>query len=214
MPIDVCSTFIIMFSIFGAFLRKCGAGKFYVDFAFTAMGSKPTGAGRTVVLSSYFLAGGSGWGVADTVTMGSVAYPMLQRAGYDHANAGGFLAAGGLGRYSPLRSWARLPSSLPSSSGSGIWTSSCWRCSRVLYYWGLLLMVEFDARKFRMTLVELERAHDRSRPSSGCTGFTSSRFGFGSLPGEGLHPADVRLRRHHDLHSIMFYPEGDPLHPD
>jgi len=38
-PIDVSSTIIIMFCIFGAFLSVSGAGKFYVDFAFTAMGS-------------------------------------------------------------------------------------------------------------------------------------------------------------------------------
>ena len=156
-PIDVSSTFIIMFTIFGAFLRVSGAGEFYVNFAFTAMGRKPTGAGRTVVLSSFFLAGGSGSGVADTVTVGSVAYPMLQKAGYDKDNAGGLLAAGGLGAvltppvmgaaafliaeflritYLDVISMAVIPASL--------------------YYWSLLLMVEFDSRKFGMTLVESE----------------------------------------------------------
>lgn len=156
-PIDVSSTFIIMFTIFGAFLRVSGAGEFYVRFAFTAMGRKPTGAGRTVVMSSFFLAGGSGSGVADTVTVGSVAYPMLQKAGYDKENAGGLLAAGGLGAvltppvmgaaafliaeflritYLDVIAMAVIPASL--------------------YYWSLLWMVEFDARKFGMTLVETD----------------------------------------------------------
>ena len=56
------------------------------------------GAGRTVVLASFLLGGPSGSGVATTVTIGSVAYPMLERAGYGKDAAGGLLAAGGLGR--------------------------------------------------------------------------------------------------------------------
>ena len=48
---------------------------------FAAMGGKPTGAGRTVVLASFLLGGPSGSGVATTVTIGSVAYPMLAKAG-------------------------------------------------------------------------------------------------------------------------------------
>ena len=70
-PIDVSSTIIIMFCIFGAFLGVSGAGKFYVDFAFTAMGRKPTAAGRSVVATSYLLAMASGSGVANTVAIGS-----------------------------------------------------------------------------------------------------------------------------------------------
>src|ERR1035437_4496512 len=71
-PIDVCSTIIIMFCIFGGFLSVSGAGKFFVEFAFTAMGRKPTAAGRAVVATSYLLAMASGSGVANTVAIGSV----------------------------------------------------------------------------------------------------------------------------------------------
>jgi TRAP transporter 4TM/12TM fusion protein len=95
--IDVSSSLIILFTIFGAFLQHSGAGKFYIDFSFSAMGGKPTGAGRTVVLASFLLGGPSGSGVATTVTLGAVAYPMLQKVGYERNAAGGLLAAGGLG---------------------------------------------------------------------------------------------------------------------
>ena len=44
-PIDVSSTFIILFTIYGAFLEFSGAGKFFIDFSLCAMGGKPTGAG-------------------------------------------------------------------------------------------------------------------------------------------------------------------------
>jgi len=96
-PIDVSSTFIILFTIYGAFLEFSGAGKFFIDFSFAAMGGKPTGAGRTVTLASFLLGGPSGSGVATTVTLGSVAYPMLARAGYSKDAAGGLLSAGGIG---------------------------------------------------------------------------------------------------------------------
>ncbi|MBI4962856.1 MAG: TRAP transporter fused permease subunit [Desulfomonile tiedjei] len=159
-PIDVSSTFIIMFTIFGAFLRTSGAGKFYVDFAFTAQGNKPTGAGRTVCMASFFLAGGSGSGVADTVTVGSVAYPMLKKAGYNKENAGGLLAAGGLGAVltPPVMGAAAflIAEFLRISYLDVIKMAAIPAC---LYYWGLLLMVEFDARKFGLRLVEVEKVH-------------------------------------------------------
>src|SRR3954464_12675050 len=47
--VDVSSSLIILFTISGAFLQYSGAGKFYIDFSFAAMGGKPPGAGRTVV---------------------------------------------------------------------------------------------------------------------------------------------------------------------
>src|ERR1700693_6128197 len=95
--IDVSSSLIILFTIYGAFLQQAGAGKFFLDWSFAAMGGKPTGAGRTVVLASFLLGGPSGSGVATTVTIGSVAYPLLARAGYGKDAAGGVLAAGGVG---------------------------------------------------------------------------------------------------------------------
>ena len=61
-PVDVSSSLIILFTIYGAFLQFSGAGKFYLDFSFAALGGKPTGAGRTVVLSSFLLGGPSGSG--------------------------------------------------------------------------------------------------------------------------------------------------------
>ena len=95
--VDVSATLIILFTIFGAFLQFTGAGKFFIDFSFAAMGGKSSGVGRTIVLSSFLMGGPSGSGVATTVTVGSVAAPMLEKVGYEKNAAGGLLAAGGLG---------------------------------------------------------------------------------------------------------------------
>ena len=74
--VDVSSSLIILFTIFGAVLQVSGAGKFFIDFSFAAMGGKRNSAGRAVVLSSFLLGGPSGSGVATPVTIGTVAYPL------------------------------------------------------------------------------------------------------------------------------------------
>jgi TRAP transporter 4TM/12TM fusion protein len=149
--VDVSSSLIILFTIFGAFLQHSGAGKFYIDFSFSAMGGKPTGAGRTVVLASFLLGGPSGSGVATTVTLGAVAYPMLAKVGYDKNAAGGLLAAGGLGAIiSPpvLGAAAFLIAEFLKISYLDVLLMAV--IPTALFYLALFLMVEIDARKYRM----------------------------------------------------------------
>ena len=149
--VDVSSSLIILFTIYGAFLQHSGAGKFFLDWSFAAMGSKHSGAGRTVVLASFLLGGPSGSGVATTVTIGSVAYPMLERAGYGKEAAGGLLAAGGLGAIiSPpvLGAAAFLIAEFLKISYLDVLLMAT--IPTLLYYLSLFLMVEFDTRKFGM----------------------------------------------------------------
>ncbi len=149
--VDVSSSLIILFTIFGAFLQFSNAGKFFIDFSFSAMGGKPTGAGRTVVLSSFLLGGPSGSGVATTVTLGAVAYPMLAKVGYDKNAAGGLLAAGGLGAIiSPpvLGAAAFLIADFLKISYLDVLLMAV--IPTLLYYLALFLMVEIDARKYGM----------------------------------------------------------------
>ena len=149
--VDVSSSLIILFTIFGAFLQFSGAGKFYIDFSFSAMGGKPTGAGRTVVLASFLLGGPSGSGVATTVTLGSVAWPMLAKVGYERNAAGGLLAAGGLGAIiSPpvLGAAAFLIAEFLKISYLDVLLMAV--IPTLLFYLALFLMVEIDARKYGM----------------------------------------------------------------
>src|SRR5499427_5307520 len=147
--VDVSSSLIILFTIFGAFLQYSGAGKFFIDFSLAAMGGKPTGAGRTVVLASFLLGGPSGSGVATTVMIGTVAYPMLAKAGFGKNAAGGLLAAGGLGAIlsPPVLGAAAflIAEFLKISYLDVIWMATIPTC---LYYLSLLFMVELDAKRF------------------------------------------------------------------
>jgi len=155
-PIDVSSTFIILFTIFGAFLQSSGAGKFYVDFSFALMKGKPTSAGRTVTLASFLLGGPSGSGTATTVTLGAFAWPMLAKAGYPREVAGGLLSAGGIGALiSPpvLGAAAFLIAELLKISYLQVILMAS--IPTLLYYWSIFLMVEFDAKKFGVKHVEI-----------------------------------------------------------
>ena len=157
-PIDVSATFIILFTIYGAFLEFSGAGKFFIDFSLAAMGGKPSSAGRTVTLASFLLGGPSGSGVATTVTLGSVAYPMLAKAGYSRDSAGGLLAAGGIGAIlSPpvLGAAAFLIAEFLKMTYLDVIVMAI--VPTCLYYWSIFLMVELDSRKFGASQVTFEK---------------------------------------------------------
>ncbi len=157
-PVDVSSSLIILFTIYGAFLQHSGAGKFFIDFSMAVMGHKANSAGRTVVLSSFLLGGPSGSGVATTVTIGAVAYPLMQKAGFEKNAAGGLLAAGGLGAIisPPVLGAAAflIAEFLKISYLDVIWMATIPTC---LYYLSLLFMVELDAKKFHAQSVNFEQ---------------------------------------------------------
>lgn len=100
-PLDVAATYIVLFTIYGAVVEHSGAGRFFVEWAMAIGGRGRAGAsgraGRTVTLAGYLLGSVSGSGVANTVMLGSVCWPMMRRAGYPADTGGAVLAAAGLG---------------------------------------------------------------------------------------------------------------------
>ena len=146
--VDVSASLIVLFTIYGAILQASGAGKFFVDFSFALTGGKPQSAGRTVVLSSFLLGGPSGSGVATTVTLGTVAWPMMKKVGYRPDDAGGLLAAGGLGAIiSPpvLGAAAFLIAEYLKIGYLDVLVMAI--VPTCLYYASLLFMVELDQRR-------------------------------------------------------------------
>src|SRR4029078_10554571 len=147
--VDVSATLIIMFTIYGALFQHSGAGNFFINFSLAVMGGKPSSAGRAVVASSFLLGGPSGSGVATTVMIGTVAYPMLAKAGFEKNAAGGLLAAGGLGAIisPPVLGAAAflIAEFLKISYLDVIWMATIPTC---LYYLSLLFMVELDSLRF------------------------------------------------------------------
>jgi TRAP transporter 4TM/12TM fusion protein len=81
-PLGASATFIILFIIFGAFLEKCGATKFFIDLAFTLTGRTMGGPAKTAIVSSGFIAMISGSAAANVVTTGTITIPLMKRTGY------------------------------------------------------------------------------------------------------------------------------------
>jgi TRAP transporter 4TM/12TM fusion protein len=110
------------------------------------------------VLASFLLGGPSGSGVATTVTLGAVAYPMLAKVGYEKNAAGGLLAAGGLGAIiSPpvLGAAAFLIAEFLKISYLDVLLMAV--IPTLLFYLTLFLMVEIDARKYGMGNTQFEK---------------------------------------------------------
>jgi TRAP transporter 4TM/12TM fusion protein len=87
-PLGVSSTFVFLFILFGAFIIKCGMGKFFTDLATSVAGASPGGPAKVAVVSSGLYGMISGSSVANVVTTGSVTIPMMKRIGYPNHFAG------------------------------------------------------------------------------------------------------------------------------
>ncbi|MDP9372736.1 MAG: TRAP transporter fused permease subunit [Chloroflexota bacterium] len=158
-PLDVAATFIVLFTIYGAVLEYSGAGKFFLDWSFAALGKSRSGSGpgRTVTAAGFLLGTVSGSGVATTVTLGSLAWPMLRRAGFNPNVAGGLLSAAGIGAtLSPptLGAAAFLIAEYLDVSYLKVLVYAL--IPTILYYLSCLLMMEADARRMRTHGVEVE----------------------------------------------------------
>ena len=156
-PLEVAATYIILFTIYSAVLEFSGATRFFLDLSFAAFGQSRAGPGRTVTLAGFLLGTVSGSGVATTVALGGVSWPLLRRSGYPREEGGGVLAAAGIGALlSPptLGAAAFLIAELLSVPYLDIliWAT----IPTVLYYLGIILAIEMDARRFRTHAVGIE----------------------------------------------------------
>ncbi|GIF04092.1 TRAP transporter permease [Actinoplanes siamensis] len=154
-PLDVAATYIVLFTIYGAVLDLSGASRFFVELSVAAFRRSRSAAGRTAVAAGFLLGTVSGSGTATAVSVGAVTWPMLRRAGYPPEQAGGMLAAAGVGAilspptlgaaafivaeyldvsYLTVLGWATIPT--------------------LLYYLGILLAVEIDVRRFGVRAVD------------------------------------------------------------
>src|SRR5699024_8280494 len=96
-PLQVSSTYIFIFLLFGAFLVQTGVGRYFNDLAL-ALASRRTGGPAKVAICSSALNGTiSGSSAANTVTTGSYTIPMMKRLGYRKNFAGAVEAASSTG---------------------------------------------------------------------------------------------------------------------
>lgn len=81
-PINVCSKFIVVFIIFGAFLERSGIADFFIKISNAVVGGFSGGPAKVAVVASALEGMVSGSSVANTVGSGSVTIPLMKRTGY------------------------------------------------------------------------------------------------------------------------------------
>ncbi len=156
-PLDVAATYIVLFTIYGAVLSTSGAGKFFVDISFAAFRRSRTAPGRTAAMSGFLLGTVSGSGTATTVSLGAITWPVLRKAGYPRENAGGLLAASGIGAILSPPTLGAAAFIIAEYLETSYLTVLLWAIvPTVLYYLGIVFAVEADARRFGAKPVDVD----------------------------------------------------------
>ena len=81
-PVNVCSKFIVVFIIFGAFLERSGIADFFIKISNSIVGGFSGGPAKVAVVVSAMEGMVSGSSVANTVGSGSVTIPLMKKTGY------------------------------------------------------------------------------------------------------------------------------------
>jgi len=81
-PVNVCSKFIVVFIIFGAFLERTGIADFFINISNAFVGGFSGGPAKVAVVVSAMEGMVSGSSVANTVGSGSVTIPLMKKTGY------------------------------------------------------------------------------------------------------------------------------------
>lgn len=147
-PLSVSVSFVTLFVVYGTFMDAAGAGNFWLEMSMAVMGRGPASAGRGAIITTALLGGPQGSGVATTMSVAPVMWPVLKKAGYSPNMAAGLIAAGGIGAVlsPPLMGAAAFL--IMQFLGVSFWDVVVMvTVPTLLYYAGTFFMVEFEARK-------------------------------------------------------------------
>ena len=147
-PVGVCSTYIVLFIIFGAFLEATGIADFFISCANCLAGAASGGPAKVAVISSALCGMVSGSSVGNTVTTGSVTIPMMKKTGYPGEFAGAVEAAASTGgQIMPpiMGAAAFLMAEMVGVPYSDIVVRAI--LPAVLYFTGIFLMVHLRAKR-------------------------------------------------------------------
>ncbi len=96
-PLEVSSTFVFMFILFGSVLEKTGLGKFIIDLSMALAGWSTGGPAKVAVVSSGLMGMVSGSSVANVCTTGMFTIPLMKSVGYEPHFAGAVEAVASTG---------------------------------------------------------------------------------------------------------------------
>ncbi len=145
---NVLATYILLFVLFGAFLEKCGAQKFFIDFPLAAVGHKIGGPGKVAVIASGLFGSISGSAIANTVSTGAFTIPMMKKAGFKPHIAGGIEPAASIGgMFMPpiMGAGGFIMAELTGLPYSQIMLVALFPA--VMYFFSVFVMVHYEAKK-------------------------------------------------------------------
>ena len=156
-PLSVSVSFVLLFVVYGTFMDTAGAGNFWLDLSLATMGRTSASAGRGALITTALLGGPQASGVATTISVTPIMWPILQRAGYSPNMAAGLIAAGGIGAVisPPLMGAAAFL--IMQFLNVPFWDVVVMVfIPTLLYYLGTFFMVEMEARKYGFAPPEAE----------------------------------------------------------
>lgn len=157
-PVNVCSKFIVVFIIFGAFLERTGISEFFINIANCIAGRFAGGPAKVAVISSSLCGMVSGSSVGNTVTTGSVTIPMMKETGYKSEFAGAVEAAASTGgQIMPpiMGAAAFLMADIIGVPYSDILVRAL--LPAILYFTGIFIAVHLEAKKYGLTGISPEK---------------------------------------------------------
>ncbi len=157
-PINVCSKYIVVFIIFGAFLERTGISNFFISLANCIAGRYAGGPAKVAVISSALCGMVSGSSVGNTVTTGSVTIPMMKKTGYKPEFAGAVEAAASTGgQIMPpiMGAAAFLMADFVGVPYSNIIVRAI--LPAVLYFAGIFIAVHLEAKKLGLSGIPKEQ---------------------------------------------------------
>ena len=148
---NVLATYIILFVIFGAFLEKSGAQRFFIDFPLAAVGHKIGGPGKVSVIASGLFGSISGSAIANTVSTGAFTIPMMKKAGFRSHVAGGIEPAASLGgMFMPpiMGAGGFIMAEMTGLPYSQIMLVAIFPA--LMYFFSVFMMVHYEAKKYNI----------------------------------------------------------------
>lgn len=157
-PINVCSKYIVVFIIFGAFLERTGISELFINLANCIAGRFAGGPAKVAVISSALCGMVSGSSVGNTVTTGSVTIPMMKETGYKSEFSGAVEAAASTGgQIMPpiMGAAAFLMADIIGVPYSDILVRAVFPA--VLYFTGIFIAVHLEAKKHGLTGIPVDK---------------------------------------------------------
>src|SRR5690625_3307574 len=147
-PLQVSSTYIFLFLLFGSFLVQTGVGNYFNDLAISLAGKRTGGPAKVAIFSSALQGTISGSSVANTVTSGSYTIPMMKRIGYHRNFAGAVEASASTGGQIMPPIMGAAAFLMIEFAGVGYWEiANAAVIPAILYFTGIWIMTHFEAKK-------------------------------------------------------------------